>query len=68
LPVDPRVRVLEAMFALGDEPRPRGTKKLKNRGLWRIRVGSYRIIYAIFDAERLVKVEAAVRRTTTTYD
>lgn len=39
------------------EPRPRGTKSLKGRdGLYRIRVGEYRVVYEIDDAARVVTV------------
>ena len=50
-------RVFEAIEALGAEPRPNGCVKLSgSSGLWRLRVGSYRVIYAISDDERTVDV------------
>jgi len=45
-----------AIFALADNPRPQGYKKLKARDGYRIRVGNYRIIYDIFDHILLVDV------------
>ena len=45
-----------AIYALGDNPRPNGYKKLKNRDGYRIRVGDYRIIYEIFDRVLLIDV------------
>ena len=61
-------RVETAIDALAIEPRPRGVRKLRGAGsLWRIRVREYRVIYAVFDKERLVKILRVLRRTTTTY-
>ncbi|MBX2971479.1 MAG: type II toxin-antitoxin system RelE/ParE family toxin [Flavobacteriales bacterium] len=58
LPVRMVPRIVQAIRALGDEPRPSGCKKLKGSRsiLWRIRVGNYRIIYAINDDVRIVEV------------
>ena len=47
-------RIARAIDTLADQPRPSGCKKLTNEdGLWRIRVGDYRIVYKIED-DRLV--------------
>lgn len=49
-----RKRIGVALDALRDEPRPHGAKKLVGRAeYWRVRVGSYRVVYTIED-ERLV--------------
>ena len=48
-----RERIAAAMAALADDPRPRGTAKLKGN-LYRLRVGPYRIIYAVSDREQKV--------------
>lgn len=48
--------VIEAIKDLSQTPRPRGIGKVKSTGLWRIRQGDYRIIYAINDKEHLVTV------------
>ncbi len=48
--------VIEAIKGLAQTPRPRGIEKVKTTGLWRIRQGDYRIIYAIEDKEHLVTV------------
>jgi len=48
--------VIEAVKDLAQTPRPRGIEKVKSTGLWRIRQGDYRIIYAIDDNERLITV------------
>ena len=41
-------RLIPAIKALGEEPRPVGCKKLQGEeDLWRIRVGDYRVVYSI---------------------
>jgi mRNA interferase RelE/StbE len=58
LPAEVAIRVGESVGRLADDPRPRGCKKLVgHKDLWRIRVGSYRVIYFIGDTIRLVRVE-----------
>ena len=50
-------RVAVAIDALRQNPRPRGARKLRGHGrLYRIRVGSYRVVYEIDDQARLVRV------------
>ena len=57
LPVDVRLRVLERIRQLGEEPLPRGSVKLAGSDhLHRIRVGDYRIIYEVDSDGRLVTV------------
>jgi len=52
-----RADVLSAMRALADNPRPAGVRPLKDHRPWlRIRVGDYRVIYAVDDREQLVTV------------
>jgi mRNA interferase RelE/StbE len=48
--------VIEAIKDLAQTPRARGIEKVKSTGLWRIRQGDYRIVYAIDDKESLVTV------------
>lgn len=52
--VYPRLR--DAIRSLADEPRASGCRKLKAREGYRLRVGDYRIVYGIDDAERAVTV------------
>jgi mRNA interferase RelE/StbE len=50
-------RLREAIGGLASDPRPAGCVKLSNKAsLYRIRVGDYRIVYQIRDAELLVVV------------
>ena len=57
-----RERVTEAIDALARDPRPRGATKLAGREDYRIRVGTYRIVYAVDDAHRLVVVARIAHR------
>ena len=46
--------VIEAIKGLARTPRPRGVEKVISTGLWRIRQGDYRIIYAIDDNRQII--------------
>ena len=59
-------RIVEAMLALEDNPRPRGCRKLFD-DIYRIRVGNYRVIYKIDDEQREVEVGKIARRREDTY-
>jgi len=56
LPRDMRERVDRVLLALTDNPRPHGCKKLTGHELYRIRVGEWRIIYAVEDDRLIVLV------------
>ncbi|MEO6130403.1 MAG: type II toxin-antitoxin system RelE/ParE family toxin [Saprospiraceae bacterium] len=45
-----------AISGLSSNPRPKGCKKLVGREAYRIRIGSYRIIYRILDEVLIVEV------------
>lgn len=56
-------RVLRRIEALARTPRPAGCHKLVgSENLWRIRVGEYRVVYAIDDPGRVVDVIAIRHR------
>ncbi|EPD68532.1 type II toxin-antitoxin system RelE family toxin [Corynebacterium pyruviciproducens] len=56
-------RLLMAIETLGITPRPDGVKKLKARfNQYRIRVGSYRVVYEIRDEQLLVLVLRVAHR------
>ena len=59
-------RIAEAISALANDPRPRGTIKLGDN-IYRVRVGNYRIIYLIDDVAQLVSIGAVRRRNEATY-
>jgi mRNA interferase RelE/StbE len=57
LPSDAIGRLLPRIRELAENPRPAGCKKLHGyRDRWRIRVGNYRIVYAIDDGQRRVGI------------
>lgn len=57
LPRLERRRIERAIDALANHPRPTGARKLvAELNLWRIRVGSYRVIYQIEDDRLLILV------------
>ena len=60
-------RIEAALDHLSANPRPAGTRKVHGN-IYRIRTGDWRIIYAIFDKDRLVLVGRIVRRSEDTYD
>lgn len=57
-----RDRIAAAIDALSDDPRPAGPTKLAGRDDYRVRVGDYRIVYAVDDAERLVLIGRIAHR------
>jgi mRNA interferase RelE/StbE len=57
LPTPVVKKIVPAIVSLEENPSPKGCKKLQGfENLWRIRVGNYRIIYAIEDVIMLVDV------------
>jgi mRNA interferase RelE/StbE len=57
LPVAIRERIDKRLLALTENPRPPGVKALKGKkDFWSIRIGDYRVVYAIADNERLLTV------------
>ena len=57
-------RIFSRIEALALAPRPDGCRKLQGASnLWRIRVGDYRVLYAVDDALRLVDVIAIRHRS-----
>lgn len=48
--------IKEAIYNLGENPRPYGYIKLKGSTSFRLRVGDYRIIYDIDDSVRIVDI------------
>lgn len=62
LPRNDYVRLRDAIRALGDDPRPRGSRKLVGRDGRRIRVGDFRVIFDIDDREKRITVVHVGRR------
>ena len=59
-----RLRVVGAIELLSVDPRPPGAKMLRggDQGRWRVRVGDYRIVYAIEDDRLLVLILRVAHR------
>lgn len=56
-------RVIAAIRALAENPRPHGCRKISSSQRdWRIRVGSLRVLYEIDDKARIVRVMRVRRR------
>jgi mRNA interferase RelE/StbE len=70
IPVKMQDRIFEKIDGLAEEPKPNGHKKLKNFDMpgsdqedyYRIRVGDYRVIYTIEDAEITIFVMKVAHR------
>jgi len=58
----PRRRVVRAIRALADDPRPPGCEKLTAEQAYRIRVGRYRVVYTIEDQVLVVVVVRVAHR------
>lgn len=62
LPAPLHHRLSQRLFSLEENPRPRGSRKLTGREEYRLRVGNYRILYAIDDTNLVVTVFAVGHR------
>lgn len=57
-------RIVRTIDGLRADPRPHGARPLVGySSLWRIRIGEYRVIYAIKDAELVVLVLRVAHRS-----
>ena len=57
-----------AIRGLAGAPRPHGVRKIKGaERAYRIRVGSYRVVYEVYDTENLVLILQIARRAEATY-
>ncbi len=62
LPAKVHDRIMEHLIFLNESPRPIGARKLRGREGYRIRVGDYRILYTISDAEKKVEIISVAHR------
>lgn len=61
-------RIVPRLESLASNPRPPGCKKLRGGdGEWRIRVGDWRVVYTIDDAELQVEV-TRIRHRSEVYE
>ena len=61
-----RARIAKAINALAENPRPHGIVQLAP-DVYRLRVGSYRVIYKVLDEDKLVLIGRIARRSGSTY-
>ena len=66
LPQNEYNKVKSKIKALASNPLPIGIKKLSEK-VHRIRIGNYRVIYSIFDKEKLIIIAAVKKRAEDTY-
>ena len=63
LPKAVKRRITGKIVLLQEEPRPKNCAKLKGGGnIFRIRVGDYRILYRVYDADRKVSIVKVAHR------
>lgn len=63
LPGGVLTRVERAIEKLRENPRPPGCKKLTGfENEWRLRIGEYRVLYVIDDAQREVRIARIAHR------
>jgi len=52
-----KIRITEIILALADDPRPFGCLKVKSEpGVWRSRIGDYRVGYRVDDKTQTVNI------------
>jgi mRNA-degrading endonuclease RelE of RelBE toxin-antitoxin system len=61
------LRVSGVIKGLRHNPRPKGVRKIRG-SIHRVRAGDWRVIYAIFDKDRLVIIGKVARRSEDTYN
>lgn len=62
IPVKERLKLYAAIELLAQDPRPPASRQLRGRDGWRVRIGNYRIIYAIDDGVLVVTLIAEGHR------
>ena len=63
LPQSVHRRLSNKILSLGENPRPRGSKKLVGIENHRLRIGDYRILYDIDDNKKIVIIIAVGHRS-----
>lgn len=62
LPSKTHDRIVKVLLSLKEDPIPHGTKKLRGRDGYRIRVGDYRILYTIDELDKKVELFSVAHR------
>ncbi len=66
LPPEAKGKIIAAIKSLAQNPRPPGVEKIKGH-YHRIRIGDYRIVYAILEKEKVIVIAKVARRREDTY-
>jgi len=68
LPLQVCQRLEPDILALADNPYPEGARKIQGtERAYRIRAGSYRIVYEVYKEQQIVVILRVARRSKTTY-
>ncbi len=68
IPRDFQIRIAQSLRELADNPRPPRCRRLAfGHDIYRIRIGEYRVVYQVDDADRIVDVAKIARRDESTY-
>jgi len=68
LPLQVCHKLEQDILALGDNPYPDGVRKIQGtERAYRIRVGSYRIVYEVYREQKVVVILRVARRSKSTY-
>ena len=67
-PVKYRSQIDEIIISLSSIPRPFGSKKLTEKEGYRIRVGNYRILYAVDDKAKVIVIYRKKIKGKSTYN
>jgi mRNA interferase RelE/StbE len=62
LPSAVRDRIRDKILGFEVNPKPFGSKKLRETNFYRIRIGDYRVVYSVQENSRLVKVLSIAHR------
>jgi mRNA interferase RelE/StbE len=63
IPQKDRLRIIQKIQGLANNPRPQGCEKLTGENRYRIRKGVYRIVYSVADRElHIIVVKVGHRR------
>lgn len=68
LPLQLSQRLEQDIVALDDNPYPDGVRKIQGTDrAYRIRVGSYRVVYEVYKEQQVVVILRVARRSKSTY-
>ena len=66
IPVRERERIVNQIRRLAENPRPSGIKALASN-VYRLRIGLCRVIYKVYDNEKVILIGRFARRSERTY-